>query len=118
MEAGSYVPNTLVALKIAQTLGVRVEDLFRIEEDALPAHYATNVEILPGEQDAQPGQPVQLCRVGRRLVAACPEPLAWTLPPADAVLVAPIERSESPAGATGGRAIPPAAPVINKVRTD
>ena len=87
MEAGSYVPNTLVALKIAQTLGVRGEDLFRIEEDALPAHYATNVEILPGEQDAQPGQPVQLCRVGRRLVAACPEPLAWTLPPADAVLV-------------------------------
>jgi molybdate-binding protein/DNA-binding XRE family transcriptional regulator len=87
MEAGSYVPNTLVALKIAQVLGVRVEDLFRIEDDAPPAHLAGSVSILPGEQDPQPGQPVQLCRVGKRLVAACPEPAAWHLPPADAVLV-------------------------------
>ncbi|MGO9229424.1 MAG: substrate-binding domain-containing protein [Bryobacteraceae bacterium] len=87
MEAGSYVPNTLVALRTAHVLGVKVEDLFRIEDDALPAHYAGNVEILPGGQDAQPGQPVRLCRVGRRLVAACPEPAAWNLPPADAVLV-------------------------------
>ncbi len=87
MEAGSYVPNTLVALRTAHVLGVQVEDLFRIEEDTPPVHYADNVEILPGEQDAEPGQPVQLCRVGRRLVAACPEPAAWNLPPADAVLV-------------------------------
>jgi molybdate-binding protein/DNA-binding XRE family transcriptional regulator len=87
MEAGTYVPNTLVALKTAQVLGVQVEDLFRIEDDVLPARYADNVEILPGEQDAQPGQPIQLCRVGRRLVATCPEPLTWSLPQADAVLV-------------------------------
>jgi molybdate-binding protein/DNA-binding XRE family transcriptional regulator len=87
MEAGSYVPNTLVALRIAQVLGVKVEDLFRIEDEAPPAHFAGNVDILPGEQDPQPGQPVQLCRVGRRLVAACPEPAAWNLPPADAVLI-------------------------------
>ena len=87
MEAGSYVPNTLVALRIAQVLGVKVEDLFRIEDEAPPAHFAGNVDILPGEQEAQPGQPVQLCRVGKRLVAACPEPAAWNLPPADAVLI-------------------------------
>jgi molybdate-binding protein/DNA-binding XRE family transcriptional regulator len=87
MEAGSYVPNTLVALKMAQALGVKVEDLFQLEDSAPPAQYATNVEILPGEQDAQPGQPVQLCRVGKRLMAACPEAVTWNLPPADAVLV-------------------------------
>jgi molybdate-binding protein/DNA-binding XRE family transcriptional regulator len=87
MEAGTYVPNTLVALKTAQVLGVQVEDLFRIEDDVLPARYTGNVEILPGGQDAQPGQPIQLCRVGRRLVATCPEPLTWSLPPADAVLI-------------------------------
>jgi len=46
MEAGTYVPNTLVALKTAQVLGVQVEDLFRIEDDVLPARYADNVEIL------------------------------------------------------------------------
>ena len=32
MEAGSYVPNTAVALRLAQALEVKVEDLF-----ALPA---------------------------------------------------------------------------------
>ena len=46
------------------------------------------MEVLPGEHDAQqPGQPVQLCRVGKHLVAACPEPLTWNLPPADAVFI-------------------------------
>jgi molybdate-binding protein/DNA-binding XRE family transcriptional regulator len=87
IEAGSYVPNTLVALKIASVLGVQVEDLFQMEAGERPAQYADNVEILPGEHDAQPGQPVQLCRVGKRLVAACPEPLTWSLPTADAVFV-------------------------------
>jgi molybdate-binding protein/DNA-binding XRE family transcriptional regulator len=87
MEAGSYVPNTLVALKLARVFGVQVEQLFRIDDEAPPAHCLENVELLPGEQQAQPGQPVQLCRVGRRLVATCPEPITWNLPPADAVLV-------------------------------
>jgi len=87
IEAGSYVPNTLVALRMAGALGVRVEDLFRLEADVQPARYADHIEILPGEPDAQPGQPVQLCRVGKRLVAACPEPLTWNLPPADGILV-------------------------------
>jgi len=87
IEAGSYVPNTLVALKIASVLGVQVEDLFQMEAGQRPAQYADNVEVLPGEHDTQPGQPVQLCRVGKHLVAACPEPLNWNLPPADAVFV-------------------------------
>jgi len=29
MEAGNYVPNTIVALKLARALGAKVEDLFR-----------------------------------------------------------------------------------------
>ena len=40
MEAGTYVPNTLVALRLAQVLGVKVEDLFTLEEIA-PAASAT-----------------------------------------------------------------------------
>ena len=31
METGTYVPNTLLALKLAQVLEVKVEDLFRLE---------------------------------------------------------------------------------------
>ncbi len=88
MEAGSYVPNTTVTLKLSRVFGVPVEGIFRMEEDdAPPAHFASNVEILPGEPALLPGQPVQLCRVGKRLVAACSQPIAWSLPLADAVLL-------------------------------
>lgn len=88
MEAGTYVPNTIVALKLAQVFGVPVEEIFRIEEDHVAQGYvAFNVEILPGEPEVQPGQPVQLCQVAQRLVAACPQPFAWELPVADAILI-------------------------------
>jgi molybdate-binding protein/DNA-binding XRE family transcriptional regulator len=88
MEAGSYVPNTVVALKLARVLGVRVEELFRIEDEPEPtAHIVEDVDVLSSERDVQPGQPVQVCRVGKRLVAAGPEAANWNLPPADGVLV-------------------------------
>ena len=32
MEAGSYVPNTAVALRLAQALEVKVEDLFALPQ--------------------------------------------------------------------------------------
>jgi putative molybdopterin biosynthesis protein len=86
METGAYVPNTLLALKLAQVLGVKVEDLFRLEEVEAPVH-TENAELLPAEQEAQPGLPVQLCEVDERLVAVLPAPIAWSLPPADAVLI-------------------------------
>ena len=86
METGTYVPSTLLALKLAQVLEVKVEDLFRLEDSDVPAHTEA-VELLPSEQDAQPGLPVQLCDVNDRLVAVSPSPLAWSLPPADAVLI-------------------------------
>lgn len=86
MEAGTYVPNTLVALKLAQVLDVQVEDLFRLEDSQIPAQTET-AELLPSAQEAQPGLPVQLCDVENRLVAVLPAPIAWSLPPADGVLV-------------------------------
>jgi putative molybdopterin biosynthesis protein len=86
METGAYVPNTLLALKLGQVLGVKVEDLFRLEEAEAPVR-TENAELLPAEQEAQPGLPVQLCEVDERLVAVLPAPIAWSLPPADAVLI-------------------------------
>lgn len=86
METGTYVPNTLLALKLARVLEVKVEDLFRLESDETRVQTEA-VELLPSEQEAQPGLPVQLCDVNDRLVAVLPSPLAWSLPPADAVLV-------------------------------
>jgi molybdate-binding protein/DNA-binding XRE family transcriptional regulator len=86
MEAGTYVPNTLLALKLAQVLEVKVEDLFCLEDTEAPADSET-AELLPADQEAQPGLPVQLCEVDERLVAVLPSPIAWSLPPADAVLI-------------------------------
>lgn len=86
METGTYVPNTLLALKLARVLEVKVEDLFQIEESEPPAR-TEPVEILPAEQEPQPGLPVQLCHVEDRLVAVLPAPASWSLPPADAVLI-------------------------------
>ncbi len=86
METGTYVPNTLLALKLARVLDVKVEDLFRIEDVEFPAHTEA-VDVLPAEQEARPGLPVQLCPVEDRLIAVLPAPTAWSLPPADAVLV-------------------------------
>ena len=86
METGAYVPNTLVALKLAQVLEVNVEELFELENVEPPAH-TEDVRVLPTGQEPQPGLPVQLCRVDGTLVAVLPVPIPWSLPPADAVLV-------------------------------
>ena len=88
MEHGSYIPNTAVALKLAQALAVRVEDLFAMEEASGTARTEI-VELLPDETPPQPGQPVQLCPVDKRMVGASPMPVAWNFPAADAVLAEP-----------------------------
>jgi molybdate-binding protein/DNA-binding XRE family transcriptional regulator len=88
MEAGTYVPNTIVTLRLSQVFGVSVEEIFRIDEESVaPSHVSYNVEMLPGEPDVEPGQPVQLCRVGKRLVASSPQPISWSLPVADGFLI-------------------------------
>jgi molybdate-binding protein/DNA-binding XRE family transcriptional regulator len=87
MEAGSYVPNTTVALRLARILEVRVEDLFALSGDALPAALRTEqVTVLPNPDHRRAGEPVQLCRVDRRVMASVPSPVPWYLPTADAVL--------------------------------
>ena len=40
-------PNTLVALRLAQVLGVKVEDLFTLEEIAPAASATREVDLLP-----------------------------------------------------------------------
>ena len=92
METGTYVPNTIVALKLAQTLEVKVEDLFYFEPSELSPTVMT-AELMPSDQDPQSGLPVQLCEVNSRLVAMLPTPIEWGLPPADAVLLDAGKRS-------------------------
>ena len=66
IEAGHYVPNTLVALRLAHALGSRVEDLFRLPEEHVRIEAEWMVET-PVEATAR--QRIQLARVGQRLLA-------------------------------------------------
>ncbi len=88
MEAGNYVPNTAVALRLARILEVGVEELFALDtEDPRPARTAKAEIVGSGETFA--GGPVELCQVGSRLVAVPAIPALWQLLPADGLLVDP-----------------------------
>ncbi len=93
MEAGTYVPNTAVALKLARALDSTVEQLFALPEETGTQFPTDEAELLAGTEALQPGQPVQLCSVERKLMASLPAPVRWYLPPSDAVV----------AGRRGGR---------------
>jgi molybdate-binding protein/DNA-binding XRE family transcriptional regulator len=87
MEAGTYVPNTAVALRLARALDTSVEELFRLtggdgeHEPRLEA-----ASLLPGSEEPVAGQAVQLCRVDQKLIASPPLPVPWYFPAADAVV--------------------------------
>src|ERR1700734_174094 len=72
IEAGDYVPNTTVALQLARVLEVGVEEIFALADQAAGSPKAAPVEILGGV--AHPGQPVQLCRVGKHTVGVSAAP--------------------------------------------
>lgn len=85
IEAGQYVPNTLVALRLATTLGCAVEDLFRVPDrgSQLDAELIGEIPVAPAR--------VRLARVGERLLA---RPLAGITGPsttADGVMRGPAE---------------------------
>jgi molybdate-binding protein/DNA-binding XRE family transcriptional regulator len=87
MEAGGYMPNTVVALRIARALEVEVEALFRLRGDEpAPRFRQERVVLLAGGEAPQPGQAVQLCRVDRHLMASVPSPMPWYFPASDAVI--------------------------------
>ncbi len=66
IEAGHYVPSTLVAMRLAKALGCRVEDLFHLTE----ASRQMEAEWLGGPSTADVDRTrIQLARVGSRLLA-------------------------------------------------
>ena len=87
IEAGDYVPNTILALQLARILEVRVEDLFHLEGDRpmLPPPLA--IDLLPASGPVRTGQAVRICRVGKRTVGVSADPQVLMLPMADAVVV-------------------------------
>jgi len=68
IEEGTFVPNTTVALKLANVLNRRVEELFNLESEDVES---VEAEAFPAlNLDFREGQPVKLCRVNERLIAA------------------------------------------------
>jgi len=87
MEAGTYVPNTAVALRLAKALETTVEELFTLPGgDPAPELRSERATLLPGSSSVQEGQGVQLCRVEKRLMASAPSPIPWSFPATDAII--------------------------------
>lgn len=88
IELGSYIPNTAVALRLARVLDTSVEELFSLPHDPeLLKPRSERAILLPGSETATAGQPVQLCRVDKQLVASAPAPWHPFLPAADAAIM-------------------------------
>jgi molybdate-binding protein/DNA-binding XRE family transcriptional regulator len=87
IEAGSYVPNTAVALRLASLLDTTVEELFHLEDDAEPKGSRCEVDLLSVGGPLHAGQPLQLARVGRKTVGVYSAPMSFGLPPADGLVV-------------------------------
>jgi putative molybdopterin biosynthesis protein len=102
MEAGDYVPNTTLALGLARILEVHVEDLFQLESELQAPAKPVAAEVLHVGEPLRKGQPVQLCEVGKRLIAVPAEPQPAVLPLADGVLVEQTRNS----GTASVRAFP------------
>ena len=92
IEAGTYIPNTVVSLRMARVLDVSVEELFELQASpAKDSKRATLDVILLSDPGQVPeGQSVRLCRVGTHIVAVAPEPGGLGVPPTDALMVCPI----------------------------
>lgn len=84
IEAGSFVPNTEVALKLARQLQVTVEELFALSapEDPLPATLPAQLLSTSAPSD---GQALRLCQVGHQLMSIPVSPVPYFMPDADGI---------------------------------
>ena len=95
IEAGLYVPNTAVSLKLARILGTTVEDLFQLEPKQEVIEETAEVFILGEVASLPKGQPLRLASVNDHLVAVAPDPASWGLQLTDAVFLAPIRGAKT-----------------------
>src|SRR5205823_8756672 len=68
IEAGTYVPNTEVALNLARELAVTVDDLFSLHAGPPDPPQSLPAEVLSSVPAAN-GQPVRVCRIGSRWIS-------------------------------------------------
>jgi molybdate-binding protein/DNA-binding XRE family transcriptional regulator len=85
IEAGSYIPNTEVTLKLARELEVPVEELFSLDPEKLGAAESLPSEVLSATAVTK-GQAVRVCQVGSRRVSIPVNASPYYLPEADGVI--------------------------------
>lgn len=85
IEAGTYVPNTEVALNLARELEVPVDELFSLRESAQPSSEAISAEVLSALSPDK-GQPVRICQVGSRWISVPVSASPYYMPEADGIV--------------------------------
>jgi putative molybdopterin biosynthesis protein len=85
IEAGTYVPNTEVALHLARELEVSVDDLFSLQEGEQPPAESIAAEVLSSSPPAK-GQPVRICQIGSHWVGVPVSASPYYLPEADGII--------------------------------
>ncbi len=93
IEAGTYVPNTQVALKLARELETTVDELFALPPADSPAPRYLNADVL-SSQPLLPGQPVRACQIGSRWVGVPVTAGPCYLPEADGI-AGPLARGRN-----------------------
>ena len=94
IEAGTYVPNTEVALNLARHLEVTVNELFALQESSLESPESLAAEVLSAAPEAK-GQPVRICQIGSRWVSVPVSASPYYMPEADGIIKR-VGRSTSP----------------------
>jgi len=95
IEAGTYLPNTEVALHLARELEVTVDELFCLWAGSPKSPGTLTTEVLSPATPSQ-GQPVRISQIGSRWVSVPVSASPYYLPEADGI----IKRT----GPTPGRA--------------
>jgi putative molybdopterin biosynthesis protein len=95
IEAGTYVPNTEVALRLAHELEVTVDELFSLQPASAASPEGLTADVLSAAAPEK-GQPVRVCQIGSRWVGVPVTASPYYMPEADGI----IQRT----GRTAGRA--------------
>lgn len=95
IEAGTYVPNTEVALHLARELEVSVDELFSLQQASAHSSESLAAEVLSVSPHPA-GHPVRICQVGSRWVGVPVSASPYYMPEADGIIKRPAK--------SGGRA--------------
>src|ERR1700690_1860795 len=84
IEAGTYVPNTEVALNLARELEVTVGELFSLQPGSPNSPDSLAAEVLSATAPAK-GQPVRISQIGLRWIGVPVSASPYYLPEADGI---------------------------------